>query len=223
MQYADTQVFTMADAPTQKQTILNPTTFPTGGPRSSFTCPTCSVEEPNIGRHFALECEYPLLTQDEASTLLGAWLVGAYVNPPEGRGTPRLIIRADDSARLSAIQPYLGLCGRHTFDMTQSERKQLNTTPHPALEELYDAERTDITFTRRVAAVVYLLRGTRVDENTIRFQNLIDGDALRHSFESIDIEVSMIDDSSVELTGDSESTFSSWTNTKALDELLESQ
>lgn len=224
MRTADTQMVTMADTQSDEPTILNPATFPTGGPRSELVCPHCNTEHQSIGRHFAQSsCEYPLLTQDEASALLGAWLVGGFVNPPEGRsGTPRLIIRADSNDRLRLTEKFLGICGRHTFDMNTSERQQLNTVPHPSLQELYGASRDDVAFTRRMAQVVYTLRGETVSEECIRFSNVIDPDAFIQALDSVGMTGVEIKPKVVDVQGRDASGFRSWASTRTISSKLNS-
>jgi len=223
MRLADTKMVTMADAPTDDPSILNPATFPTGGPRSELICPNCNVQHKSMGRHFAQsKCGYPLLTQDEASAILGAWLVGGFVNPPEGRsGTPRLIIRADDPERLDLTSNYLGICGRHTFEMNRTDREQLNTVPHPSMEELYTASRSDIDPTRRMAQVVYILRGETISEECIRFTNVINPDAFIQALDKVGMTGVEIKPKVVDIQGRDASAFRSWASTRTLDSKLD--
>jgi len=224
MRTADTKMVTMANTQSDDLTILNPATFPTGGPRSELVCPYCNTEHKNMGRHFAqADCGYPLLTQDEASALLGSWLVGGFVNPPEGRsGTPRLIIRAKSDDRLRLTEKFLGICGRHTFDMTTSDRQQLNTVPHPSLEELYDASRSETAFTRRMAQVVYTLRGETVSDECIRFTNVIDPEAFIKALDSVGMNGMEIKPKVVDLQGRDASAFRSWASTSTISSKLNS-
>lgn len=182
MRSEDLNADAMTASPTAVETnILNPATFPSGGPRTHNVCPTCNTEDDSIGRHFVRsDCGYPTLTQAEASALLGAWVAGAYVNPPEGRGTARLIIRANDPARLGKVQPMLGVCGRHSFKMNTQEREQLNTTPNPALEDLRGVNRSDAHLTQRAAEVLYLLRGSTGPAGDVLFTNLVDASGVAH-------------------------------------------
>lgn len=224
MRVADTKMFTLANTQSDDLTILNPATFPTGGPRSELVCPICNTQSKSMGRHFAQsDCEYPILTQDEASALLGSWLVGGFVNPPEGRsGTPRLIIRASSDDRLRLVSKFLGICGRHTFDMNTSERRQLNTVPHPSLQELYDASRGEVAFTRRMAQVVYTLRGETVSEECVRFKKVIDPDAFIQALDSVGMTGVEIKPKVVDVQGRDADAFRSWASTRTITSRLDS-
>lgn len=209
MRLADTKIVTRAQAPDTTQNLADPTTFPSGGPRSPYICPTCNTEQDMIGRHFSSSsCGYPLLTQTEASALVGGWLAGGFLNPPEGRGTPRLIVRSSEPERLSYFNHELGVCGRHSFGMTQSDRTQLNSTPHPRLSDLRDANVSEIRLTREAARVIYELRA---EETTDGFDlnNIPHPERLQTVLESHALD-STVGNRTVSLRGEDAEMFKGW-------------
>jgi hypothetical protein len=154
--------------------------------------------------------------------LAGAWLVGAFVNPPENRKkTPRLIIRADSEKRITLAQKYLGICGRDSFKMSNSERYQLNTVPHPKLSEFYVTSRDTVSFTRRMAQMIYILRGEEISDECLRFKTVIDPDAFIRALDSVGLTGVEIKPKVVDIQGNDAEAFKSWASLKTIHSRLE--
>lgn len=215
MRRADTKRVTMADVMVDETDLRNPATFPGGGSRSPYVCPKCTKRFSNTGWHFGTECGYPIMTDREAGAFLGAWLSGGYINPPEGRGTPRLIVRSEDKSSLGTLSQRLGVFGRHSFQMTKSDRYQLNTTPHPKLESLRNANPADVSLTREAVQTLFELRGS-TEEYGVLIKGTENMPAISACLESHGIQSTVCNNQKMKITGEDAQVFTSWGNINQL-------